>query len=109
MTQAHNLSGQTYNHGDGESNGNNKNIQTRDERPIMIGQNGFFSHICEFFHFGLGQKQPLNQADINRNLSNTLKNCPRSPSYEKKYVFSKKMIIRSLPVYENMAASKKCL
>ena len=64
MTQAHNFSGKPYVFWDGRANANNKNIQTRDKRPIMIGQNRISSHIYDIFHFSLRQKQPLDQADI---------------------------------------------
>ena len=64
MTQAHNLSSKPYVFRDGRANANNKNIQTRDKRPIMIGQNRISSRIYDIFHFSLRQKQPLVQADI---------------------------------------------
>ena len=90
MTQAHNFSGKPYVFWDGRANANNKNIQTRDKRPIMIGQNRISSHIYDIFHFSLRQKQPLDQADINENLPNVLKNCARTPSFEKSLFREKK-------------------
>ena len=109
MTQAHNSSGRTCVFWDGESNANTKNIQTREKMPIMIGQNAIFSHICYIFQFSLVRKQTLHNAEINRNLSKAPKNWARPPSFEESMFEVEKLIIRSLILYVNTAASKKCL
>ena len=109
MTQAQNLSGQTYVFWDEESNGNTKNTQIRDQMPILIGQNVISSHICYIFQLSLWQKQALDNAEINRKLSNAPKNWARPPSFQKSMLYSKRLIIKSLNLYVNMAGSKKCL